>query len=535
MTFRGTLVLALLAGVLLLRAVELRIPEITRPFWEDEIHHNEPILASPTLTALSEHNMMIAQSQPLLDFVVRKFFWFPIHGHQEYALRLPSLVYGALAGPLAFFLAFGIFRRRDSSFAEATALAFLVGLWAVDHPQLIYDSGEARHYSLVAALSLAWCLLFFLRDATPRLPFVVITLLFANVHFFALVLVATGYAWWIQQGLRQRRFFDVALAAGTLGAVIATLWFFERPQLEMLLSNPPNRTVSGEVPFLAGLHAALGGGFDLWLDFQTYLAFPLPWWLWWAVLCAGALLLRARFLAPLVAAGLLLMPAFLAYCRMRSSYTFAPRYFSPFFGIGAAAVAAALLLGARGYTRIVASRPAWRRPILATGAVALAVMFSVPAFALRIGPDVSKLHRPPQNFSPYYRVYEEIKRSDLPVFVLHNHCYANDIPRMYFDHIGEHPYRRYRVADAMGCEGSTRRVRYRIEEFLRTSPPTALVVLDQKEQDCGQRTSAPVEGMRIERVKSTTECVWIIQGARSFDDVRVAAERTGFRSAPGVF
>ena len=59
--------------IIIIRALEIRLPSITRSFWEDEIHHNYLILWADNLYQLLKH--IGAQSQPFLDYFLRKIVW----------------------------------------------------------------------------------------------------------------------------------------------------------------------------------------------------------------------------------------------------------------------------------------------------------------------------------------------------------------------------------------------------------------------------------------------------------------------------
>ncbi len=105
-------------------------------------------------------------------------------GQSEFALRLPSAVFGAAAVPLVYILG-----RRWAGWATGALAALLLAL----SPFHLWTSQDARMYSLLAALALA-CMLTF--DGVLRRPglatgaaFVASSALAYLTHYFALMLL----------------------------------------------------------------------------------------------------------------------------------------------------------------------------------------------------------------------------------------------------------------------------------------------------------------------------------------------------------
>jgi len=104
-------------------------------------------------------------------------------GQSEFALRLPSAVFGAAAVPLVYILG-----RRWAGWGTGALAALLLAL----SPFHLWTSQDARMYSLLAALALA-CMLTF--DGVLRRPglatgaaFVALSALAYLTHYFALML-----------------------------------------------------------------------------------------------------------------------------------------------------------------------------------------------------------------------------------------------------------------------------------------------------------------------------------------------------------
>jgi len=73
-----TLGLSILA-ILLFRALELRLPGITRNFWQDEMQHNFAVIHPTHLKWMLQ--LVSSMQQPFLDFFLRKWKRFYEKGH----------------------------------------------------------------------------------------------------------------------------------------------------------------------------------------------------------------------------------------------------------------------------------------------------------------------------------------------------------------------------------------------------------------------------------------------------------------------
>lgn len=94
----GTLLGVLaIAWVLLLRAMQLRLPHLTSFINEDDIHHNFWLLQYGSVLG----DYVVWQLQPLLDYVLRLYFWFPFFGLPtawQYGLGAAALALAAGLG-----------------------------------------------------------------------------------------------------------------------------------------------------------------------------------------------------------------------------------------------------------------------------------------------------------------------------------------------------------------------------------------------------------------------------------------------------
>lgn len=226
--------------------------------------------------------------------------------------------------------------------------------------------------------------------------------------------------------------------------------------------------------------------------------------------------------------------------RFRSSYPFGQRYFSAFFGLGLVTVSAGLDIALRYWQSLALRMPEQRRAAATVVAVvALAATFGAPRFAYALVSEVRVVRRPPKNFSPYFRAYAEIVDAGKSAFVIHTHCWTNDIPALYFYFI----VRAARPAwplnmwlywgDALGCEEPLSALKSRVGDFLaKHMADGGAIVLDDKERDCGNRSVPAVPPpASVERFHSVSACMWKVRGVSTLAQLADVAERVHFSAA----
>jgi hypothetical protein len=529
-----------LALPLLVGALELRLPKMTRPIWEDEVHHNEIVLAAHSIAEFDDSGMYRSQMQPKLDFAMRKLVWFPLFGVNERAMRLPALVWG-LALVLFVYGSLIVFLRELLALRLAVILAAVGSLWIVRHPMEVLYATEGRHYSLIAFASTVWFSLLLMFGGKPRWLFGAASLLFANTHFFALPLIAGGYGLQLLRELRCRAYRWIPFHALICWLVYECMVRFNAAPLEALFSEPPGATVAPHVALWQLFQLPnLEAGLALWLDYARALAVPPATWAIWLVMLGDAIWhRRARWLATL-AALFVFVPSLFAYMKFRSSYPFGVRYFSAFFGLGLVAVAAGFDVALLRWQALAARLPEARRaPTGALAVIALAVLFSAPRFAYDLVADTGALHRVPKNFSPYFRAYSEIVDDQRSAFVVHTHCYANDIPAMYFYFMvraarPEWPHNLWLYwGDAIACDEPLASLKGKLRDFMAAHVAQGgVIVLDDKERDCGSRLAPVVLGpVTVERFRSVSACMWKVSGVSTLDQLARIAELVQFSAA----
>ncbi len=493
-----------------------------RPFWQDESRHNVAILEAKTLIELASKTAHM--SQPILEYAARWGFWFPIFGHQERGLRLPNFVVYLVLVISGVCLAGRFLDGRGHPRSYALLGSVLVAVWLSAKPDESWSGCVARHYSLVSLLSLWWFHLAMLAErSSPGLRWGV-SLAFANTHFFALPLIGAASfldavtAW----RERDRRGVAVVLVGAVAIAVVTIAINYSAWQ--ELTGNPPD----GRVAWRAGLL----DGARTWWGFVEYAHLPVS----AVVVWAGLLLVAGRRdVARLLLFVLVLLPLFLVALRIRSHYPFAPRYFTPFFGAAFATLVLMLDQGRLafvGWLRRYRFSPAGGRVAgWAVVATMIAVFNVVPACRdlVRLRGAFTDL---PENFSPTFRMYEAIKREDVPVLVFSDPCWNDVTPPLYLRFIGKPFKRELRQTRADGCPGGTTDIRAEMARFL-SDHPRGLVVLDNTESgqaDCGHPPAQPLGGgLRVTQAPDGL-CAWFIRGGRNAADIRRAARAVEFRS-----
>jgi hypothetical protein len=513
-------------------ALPSRIEQLQRPFWLDESSHNRLILESSGLLDLRQKIDYLFQ--PVLEFSLRKFFWFPLFGHQELGLRLPSLAASFLTVFLCSFLAWHQFGRKRSSVGLAAA-AFL-GAWVSFHSIEQHYATEARHYSFLALISLVWFWSYFrLQRPVGLVVFTFTSLAYLNTHFFAFPIV--GAAWGIEV-LREvlRKNFRSGAYLAVLGAAIVggSLWL-NFPAFNSMLDSPSVQAAPSLRPTLWNAAKAAGRDLD---GFFTYSEAPIfPFGVWAFLLLGLWARSKTRWQNQAVirwmVAVFLLLPALFLRIRLTSDYSFHARYFSPFFGL----VFFTFLLALDALDSLF-QRAAIALPLLLfSGAIWLqATHQRGQGFAL-----------PSQNYTAMFGFMESLK-SKGPLLVVASPCWGAEVPRLYWNFIGAKigasadflenlPYHQC-VEPSLARESLARK---RIEHFLARHGTATLIFYDMDlDQSCGGFSGAGAQPRLalprgVDLFQDQGKCLFTKMGVRSADEAIHLATALGFpRSKPGL-
>ena len=250
-------------------AAILRLYELgTRSLWLDE--------AASSMLARSDWNTFLSalvhrQSNMALYYVLLRGW---IHlGHNEFSLRLLSVIFGAAAIPILYRLVNAI---RGSK--AGTKTAWLASFVLSIHVFHLQYSQEARGYSLAVLLTLASCYCFLrLLNASPKglpLSYTLASILMVYSHVFGILILAAQWACALLLPNPASVKKTIGIAAGVISLCISPLAFSllfvsDRSQLSWI-----NRT---SLASLWEVFLALGGssGAPLALLFAALLLFSL--------------------------------------------------------------------------------------------------------------------------------------------------------------------------------------------------------------------------------------------------------------------
>jgi 4-amino-4-deoxy-L-arabinose transferase-like glycosyltransferase len=166
--------------ILILIATILRLPNLNRSLWYDEVLY----ATNYNATTLSEvwRFFLVQPCAPLYRTLM--FFWDRVFGDSELAVRAPSLLFGFAS----IWLTYAIAKR----FGKGGGMPFLAGLLLCFSPAHVWYSQEATPYSMTICLLLSTILAWFQFRRTAfhwAWYFVYTSLLFAAVlsHYFVAV------------------------------------------------------------------------------------------------------------------------------------------------------------------------------------------------------------------------------------------------------------------------------------------------------------------------------------------------------------
>jgi len=530
-TRRWAIVLLVLgSAVVVLLALRIRLPTLGgRPLGFDESFHSRAALESPDIATL--RRAVTPQFEPLFDHLLRRFFWAPLIGSQEIGIRLPALFASLLAILASIATVAWAFLKNGRSHLEAAIAALAVGVWHAGFGQDIGASGFARHYALTGCLSIVWTGLF-LFGAPERSwkRFALVSLLFANTHFFSLAMIGTGCACLVVEHLAQSRRRAALREAGTFVALVLLTAVINWPALSALLHNPVEpRTVAGAGAVLT----ALGETRVLYQRFLAFLELPaLPASLWLLLVLAGGLRVlprpqvwRTASLACVAVPGLFFLGA------LRSGYHIEDRYFMPFLGVGPALLALGTVilvhLGQRAVVHLMRN-PA--TPLAGIAVLPLAVFLLIASIRLARMPGSLG---PPELPTRRAEIIEALKRESRPVFLLASPCWTSAVVRLYWGSVGARaPTDRLQTASQRGYEDCVAggispgsQAAEELKDFLARAPD-GMIALYQHHLPCFRpRFRAP--GRLISDGTENT-CLTILDGLTSVEEVRAATVSVGY-------
>jgi hypothetical protein len=499
----------------------LRLPHFTRNLWGDEFHHNTPILKAQSFFEFM--SVLAPQYQPFLEYALRKYFWFPILSPlSEFSLRVPNFAASFLTLIAAGTLSFWYFYKNQKGVFLSLCVSGIIGLWVCLHPLDITYANEARHYAWIHFVSILWfaSLVLFQLEFFSW-PMLGIHFLFMNSHFTGAFLIylfgsaLIAYDIWkrgrVQSNQIPHKLFRFSLLGFTnlflnYRAWYWLLWFYKpgaRPE------------------FQEGLIAS----FESLTKFGEYLYFPIhPWILLTGSVLVG-LVLKKREHLTVAFLGLFCIPFFLFYSRISSNYVFETRYYMPLFGFGFVLV-------------LTLARYLLKPTLIYQTGSFLACIFGIQ-FAIGTPDFVSRssLALPPQNFTPFFKLFEKVKSQNRPTLWIHSQSWASDIPEMYFDWIQPHTQSPHVIVDTTNNDDSVSQARDKIIRFFKEYAE-GIVILDQKEKSCNEVKDPPVlkkNHLQLSWAFDKSLCAWQIEGVTQLEDLSEIISLVGFPVHEGIF
>ncbi len=517
--------------LVLLLALRLRLPNLGgRPLGFDEAFHSGAVLASPDIGSLRQ--AVTPQFQPLLDHLLRRFFWAPLLGSQELGIRLPAMIASLLAILATIITVAWGFLRNGRSHLEAAIAALAVGVWHAGYGQDIGASGFARHYALTGCVSIIWTGLFLFGQPERRWKgFALASLLFTNTHFFSLAMIGTGYALLSVEHLTRSKRRAALREVVVFVAIVLLTAAINWPALSALLRNPIEPRSIAEA---GAVLTALGETRVLVERFLNFLDLPvMPAVLWLLLVLAGGLT-RALSRSQVARVGSLACVAvpglFFLGC-LRSGYHLEDRYFMPFLGLAPVLLALGAVVLARLVEKAIGRlRHDSEARLAGAAALPLAAYLLVAAIRLALSPGSL---RAPELPSRRAGLIEAIKREPQPVFLLSSPCWTDAVVRLYWRSMGVRaPADRLQSASQLGYQACViggfppgSEAERELRDFLGRAPD-GIIALYQHHLPCFPPRFEPPARLTTDGTGSS--CLTILRGATSVEKARAAAVSVGY-------
>jgi hypothetical protein len=445
----------------------------------------------------------------MLDYIIRRFFWFKILPYNEISFRLPSLIFGITTVLFSFAASFYFFTKNKISFYFALFSASAIGLWVATHRQEVFLSGYGRHYTLVSLVSCIWCYCVFFLDI-KKVPFFLISLIYANLHFFSFPVILFGGVFRATKRFLEKQSSIKQSLLELIPSVLA-IW----------LSMKWNHRAMNGVLDTHGRPVSLLKTFkDAFLNFLGYYSYLDITWA--GVLCGCVILLflsfkeenkKYKFNALAVVLALTgLTYAFFLVSLLRSgdfvyAVPLATRYYSPFLGLG-------LSLFFMMFFFLGNLQKKYKYIVLVP--VLLFSLFLVPSIG-----EAWQLWKnkkiPDGNFSIYHQTYKELAASEKPLLVIHSRCWAYDVPETNFNVFLGYSKNEVRVLSSTGCNDHLEEAREVINSFLAAKSGT-LALDNPRDNFYPCKPTGEFKGAYFEKV-STGMCAYKVKGVSSIEQL----------------
>lgn len=452
--------------------------------------------------------------------------------YTEWILKFPNLFFGFSTVAAAFYLAFRYLIDKRYSQAAILVIAALATLWVVQNPLVIEMSKYARHYAFAIFASLLWFWYFIVNGNTRSLAFWLLSLLFLNGHFFAILLVLFAFGYDAASSLIRRDFRGAAERLGLGFSAVVSALLLNAPVAYYILTIGSNASA-------ATLLANIGQGIQVIANYLQILAFPIadPGNLaGWAIVAIFLLLIfpmNEPIQRRLAFIGLALVPI-LAYYGSRPDYPFAERYYSPFLGFG---FVLSFLALEHGYL-FLARRKQLRASVRRRTSAAILILGILPFvaiagsnFAIGLVRDLPALAIPPANNSAFYRTYAEMKNESnrMLIFFYSPIAVRRDIPNFYLDYVGGYDGK----YELLNASTSPELAKEYAQAFIQDYPNHAIVFDGLIDSSCPQDLPEISWTASVRKLPETDRCVWVIRELSSYEEMCEIANALDFPPSEG--
>jgi len=394
----------LLGSILLLviSAIISPLPDLKREFWHDSLLHNG---ASYEPKNYAEFKRTVAsQSQPLMEYAMRRYITFPLLGMSELSMRIPDMLFW-IGSILIVTIMTGVILKRENFSGNLNAqIGILIALlWLTSIDMLPFYATEGRHYSWCLFVSLLWGYSLLLKDNMPKNIFDVVSFVYLNSHFFVWPLVIGIYLLNIAKNLKGG---NRGVAARNLGGLMAILIISTGVNWDSLiyfLTTPPR--LEGEITPHAALLAEGEKGVEAIiryvLIYNIYLTLPLSLIVCWykkLYLLAGSILLTIATITVISIAG---------------NYHMNSRYFIPFSATALLTIMCLLPSALK-----MLNNKKENKAALALTICILSII-SIVKFAVELSRvDSTTLSLKEKNFTNMHKLFAELDEKKTPVAII---------------------------------------------------------------------------------------------------------------------
>jgi hypothetical protein len=406
--------------------LSLRLPLLKSGLWLDEAAANLVILENKDFFSLRRGVDFLYQ--PILDFVVKKYFWFRIFEFNELSARIISIFYSSINLAVWYFGTFKIFSKNRGF---ALSAAFFLGIWFCFLPYEIEQAGEARTYALVALASSVWFFSYYFFRKNGRLfPFLISTMFYLNSHFFVIPMVVFFTSLLSLEIYRKGETKRALSVFSWIIFLILITAYLSFPSLLALFSSNVSSTVtSGTQSIFMNALSWMVRDLELLIDSYhwKFFAFPILFSVFYVAIFHRKEGECSYYAKSSLLGGLIFFPLFFLLMRVNTEFPLKTRYLLPFLGFAIFPFLNVLELFQKAFKiqKLVAR-------LIVRGVIVFLTLYSVQFLDLEAA---KKIVLEGENFSQTNQFYNRQMLNRKPTFSLAYPCWCRDISNIYWNHI----------------------------------------------------------------------------------------------------